>query len=85
MTRIQFFKTLIGFGATATIAIAKPRMTQDESVRLQSVYGRNLETAEVVERLHWPERPADAWGREEQYISGPYRITEIHVKVMEKV
>jgi hypothetical protein len=39
----------------------------------------------VVERLNWPVKPLDAWGVEEQYISGPYRFTDIRVKIMEKL
>jgi hypothetical protein len=77
VTRGDFLLALLGL---------KPKADDTPAtVRLQSVYVRNLETAEVVERLNWPVKPLDAWGVEEQYISGPYRFTDIRVKIMEKL
>ena len=77
MTRGGFLLALLGL---------RPKFDETPAtVRLQSVYVRKLETAEVVERLHWPVKPLDAWGIEEQYISGPYRVTEVRVKVMESI
>ena len=74
MTRLGFFATLIPL-------IKKP------TLKLHPTQRRDIPTSEVLD--HWVIYPqnkvVDAWGYEETYNTGPYRITEVHLKVIERI